>query len=166
MRRFAILFAPTSEYGECGISQRIHTATPNDESGAAISRDFLKHVEVEVANARSYRGKVLSLLEQGSLTPGKRPGLRFIGSAASNAMKSSCHKKPSICSTANVVDFVKRRKRWSPPPGPQEGHSLLRPPGTGKTHTIRYLAGSLRGTYHAVDFGRTGRCPQRLHDSG
>ena len=63
-----VLLAGTSadlSIGDCGMTRRmkVQVAGPNDEAGLAAAREFLRRVETEVLHARSYRGKILSLVQ-------------------------------------------------------------------------------------------------------
>lgn len=75
--RFALLYAPVSDIGQCGMicRSRFQLATVDNEQGARLARDFFRRLESEVLNARSYRGKVLSLERDESYT-GQASGVK------------------------------------------------------------------------------------------
>ncbi|MDP6558330.1 MAG: AAA family ATPase [Pirellulaceae bacterium] len=145
--KFAVLYAPNSEFGECGMSQRIRfqVATPNDDEGAAISRDFFKHLESEVLRARSYRGKILSL-EQGDAYSGEANGVKVHRLRRVERDEVILPRKTLDLLDRNVIRFVERRQDLGEfKMATKKGILFYGPPGTGKTHTIRYLAKSLAG---------------------
>ena len=142
--RAAALIAQNMDY-RGGCSVRIEFACPKGDAGEKfISRQF-KAITDAVAEARSYRGKVLSL-ETPDPYSGKSSGV-------------TVHKLPAVARRdlvlpartlrlleRNVLGFSKTRehlKRLGL--STRIGILLYGPPGTGKTHTIRYLAGELQG---------------------
>lgn len=145
--RFAVLYAPLADFGECGIVQRVRVqvATASDDSGARIAGDFFKYLESAVLNAKCYRGKVLSL-EQDSSYYGHSSGVKVHRLGRLERDQVVLPEKTLELLDRNIVDFVKRRESLGRlQMATKKGLLFYGPPGTGKTHTIRYLAGSLEG---------------------
>lgn len=115
---------------------------PGADSRAFADRLFARLVEA-IEQAHSYRGKVLSLERE----------TRFNGYAGGIAV----HKLPSVARDAvvlpestlqllerNVVSFAAVRRRLiGLGQSGKKGLLFHGPPGTGKTHTVRWLAGCL-----------------------
>lgn len=145
--RFAVLYAPFSDYSACGITQqiRIQVAAQGDEAGHQISREFFRHMEKGVLDARSYRGKVLSF-EQESAYSGQGTGVKVHRLRAVQREDVVLPAKTLQLLDRNVIDFVGgRRKLHDLRMSTKKGLLFYGPPGTGKTHTIRYLAAALKG---------------------
>jgi hypothetical protein len=142
---YAVLLSRHREFNhETGL--RVEVAVPADEAGAELTRAVFAELERAVAQARAYRGKVLSL-EQAEHYSGMASGIRV-------------HRLPPVAADEvilpaatlkllerNVLSFVESRDGLRAL-GLQtkKGILLYGPPGTGKTHTIRYLASHLKGT--------------------
>lgn len=145
--RLALLYAPHADYSACGISQRIRiqVAVEGDEMGQRVSREFFRHMERGVLDARSYRGKVLSF-EQESEYSGKAAGVKVHRLRAVRREDVVLPARTLELLDRNVLNFVGGRgKLHAFRMSTKKGLLFYGPPGTGKTHTIRYLAGALKG---------------------
>jgi hypothetical protein len=126
---------------------RVEIAVPRDHpDGQDLASKILRPFSDAIAQARAYRGKVLSL-ERHDLYDGR------VGAIHVHRMKridpsdvilpAPTRKLLDHC----VLDFMKARGQLR---GlgfqTKRGILLYGPPGTGKTHTIRYLASNLAGT--------------------
>ncbi len=143
----AILFAPNSEFSDCGVTQkvRLQVAAIDEERGVTVSREFMKQVEAEVMNARCYRGKVLSL-EQGESYSGEASGVKVHRLGKVGREEVILPRETIDLLDRNVINFVQGRKRLGElQMATKKGLLFYGPPGTGKTHTIRYLASTLEG---------------------
>ncbi len=126
-----------------GSSVHVFAAAANDERGEAAVRELLKRLETAAKEARSYRGKILSLEQvasfMGHATAIKVHKLRTV--ARDQVILS---EKTLQLLERNVIQFVGQRERLA-----RYGQALKKgvlfygPPGTGKTHTIHYLAAAL-----------------------
>jgi ATP-dependent Clp protease adapter protein ClpS len=142
--RYAVVLSSHREYGyESGT--RIEIAVPVGADGAAFVQRAFSELESAVNDARSYRGKVLSLDGDRDYR-GRTRGIMV-------------HKLPSVqredvilpeatlkLLDRNVLSFVGSRPQLRRlGQSTRKGILLYGPPGTGKTHTIRYLASNLPG---------------------
>ncbi len=138
----AILVAHQFDYGE-GAAINVEVAVPLGEAGAAYTRDFFAGLERAVHAAQSYRGKVLSLeVKQ-----------RYSG-MASGILVHKLHrvKREAVIlpqATLDLIDrsivqFARMRSELRAlGMSCKKGLLFHGPPGTGKTHTVHYLASSL-----------------------
>jgi ATP-dependent 26S proteasome regulatory subunit len=122
---------------------QIEFAVPPGESGAALSQRFLREIELRVQAGRTYRGKILSLESEGH----------------SGAVRAHVHRLRSVrredvilpdatlaLLDRNITGFVQQRaKLRSFGLSAKKGVLFHGPPGTGKTHTLHYLAAQLPG---------------------
>ena len=119
---------------------RLEVAVPPGEPGQALTRRCFDQVEASINRSKSYRGKVLSL-EQSNPYSGMSGGL-------------TVHKLPTIGPEQlilpaktlrqleqSIVEFARHRpelRRLGMPT--KKGLLFHGAPGTGKTHTVSYLA--------------------------
>ncbi|WP_395683918.1 ATP-dependent Clp protease adaptor ClpS [Dokdonella sp.] len=121
----------------------VTVAAPAGAIGQQFADSLFRSLEKAIADARSYRGKVLSLDQQD----------HYRGFATGIAV----HRLPPITRDEvvlpeatvrlidrNVVQFARLRpKLVALGQSGRKGLLFHGPPGTGKTHTVRYLAGCL-----------------------
>jgi hypothetical protein len=140
--RYAVVLSQDRESRtETGI--RIEIAVPAGARGAALVQDGFCTLAAAVNDARAYRGKILSL-EQPSQYRGTADAIRV-------------HRLPSVRRDAlvlpdatvaaierSILNFAEVRPALRAlGQSTRKGVLLYGSPGTGKTHTIRYLAGHL-----------------------
>ena len=126
---------------------RVEIAVPRDHpDGQDFASQCLRPFSDAVAQARAYRGKVLSL-EKHDLYDGR------VGAIQVHRMKRIGPSEVILPAPTKklldhcVLDFMKSRGALrSLGFQTKRGILLYGPPGTGKTHTIRYLASNLTGT--------------------
>lgn len=123
----------------------VEVATLPGEAGSQLARQFFDEIERKIAEAGSYRGKVLSLESSDN----------YSGTAGSVKV----HRLPVVTRgeivlpartlallERNVLEFVTQRQQLSAMRMPvKKGLLFYGPPGTGKTFTIQYLASQLPG---------------------
>ena len=120
-------------------------AVPAGEAGDALVQRAFAELEVAVHNARSYRGKILSL-EGGSDYRGRSRGVRVHRLPTVGRDDVILPEETLRLLDRNAVDFVGNRAALRKlGQSTRKGILLYGPPGTGKTHTIRYLATNLPG---------------------
>lgn len=124
---------------------KVEVAVPQGQAGVEITAYYFREIEKVIGQAQSYRGKVLSLEMQN----------RWQGLAGGVAIHQLPHverkdvvlpKKTLDLLDRNILNFAKLRGELQAA-GQQSKKGLLfyGLPGTGKTHTIQYLASSLTG---------------------
>jgi tetratricopeptide (TPR) repeat protein len=146
--RFAVFLEPSEfmrrAFGNVGI--RFQIATPNDEAGTKITRQFFRHLERSVEEARSYRGKILSLEQEPHGFSGASTGIKVHKLRTVERDQVILSRKTLELLDRNVIHFVRQRPRLSALGlSTKKGLLFYGPPGVGKTHTLHYLAGALEG---------------------
>ncbi|HTO43937.1 MAG TPA: AAA family ATPase [Burkholderiales bacterium] len=126
------------------IGMQLEIVVPAGEQGERITRDMLQRIDAALQEARSYRGKMLSL--QSDSRSGQVVGVTVhrIDPVAREDIVLPVATLELL--ERNVVDFSRSRAALARL-GMQVKKGLLfyGPPGTGKTYTIRYLASVLPG---------------------
>ncbi len=142
--RYAVLLSYHREY-ENEAALRIEMAVPAGAAGDALVQRAFAELEVAVHNARSYRGKILSL-EGGSDYRGRSRGVMVHRLPTVGRDEVVLPEQTLRLLDRNAVDFVGNRAALRElGQSTRKGILLYGPPGTGKTHTIRYLATNLPG---------------------
>lgn len=137
-RRCAVLF-----YLHRGVVAVQIAALPG--RGPDLAAAFFKYLEREVEKGQSYRGKVLSLDVEASYT-GQSRGL--LVHRLRPVPREALILPPATLELLdrNAVRFVAQRPRLREAGmATKKGLLFHGPPGTGKTHTIHYLAGAAPG---------------------
>jgi ATPase family associated with various cellular activities (AAA)/ClpX C4-type zinc finger len=142
--RLAVYLTTRQEYGQ-KTGMQLEIAIAAGEQGERVTREIFLRVEATLQEARSYRGKVLSLeLDQ-----------RFSGQAVGvtvHRIEPVPREHIVLPATTlellerNVVHFARTRAALARLGMPvKKGLLFYGPPGTGKTYTVRYLASALPG---------------------
>jgi hypothetical protein len=142
--RIAAICTSSSQHGvETGV--QIQIAAPRDEASIEAVRRAFAAMEAAVAEAGSYRGKVLSLEQEQSYF-GHARGVLVHRLRTVQAEELILPAATLQLLQRNVQHFVEQRPRLAKlGQATKKGLLFYGPPGTGKTHTIHYLAGSLPG---------------------
>lgn len=141
---YAVLLSNAGSYGRTS-GVRLEVAVAPGEAGAAICARLLDQVEAAVRGARAYRGKVLSL-EQEEDYGGRQAGIKVHRLRAVSRDEVVLPARTLELLERNVFEFVARREGLARLGLPlKKGLLFHGPPGTGKTHTIQYLAARLAG---------------------
>jgi len=142
--RFALLFQADSNFFAARGAQ-FQLVTAGGEAGARVAQKLFGHLERAVAQARCYRGKVLSL-ENGSPYMGMRVGIKVHRLRQVGRDEVILPAQTLEMLERNVIRFVAQRPRLAELGlSTKKGLLFHGPPGAGKTHTIQYLARALPG---------------------
>lgn len=140
--RFALLLSPAMNYGR-HTGMHVEIAVPPGEEGAALSRQLFDELEKLVKRATSYRGKVISL-EQTDDYSGHAGSVRVHKLRSVSRDELILPLKTLQLLERNVSEFIKQRAQLRKLGMPlKKGLLFYGQPGTGKTHTIHYLASQL-----------------------
>ncbi|HBY58493.1 MAG TPA: cell division protein FtsH [Solibacterales bacterium] len=141
---FAVLLSPAMQYGQVGGSH-VEIGVPSGEEGADFSARFFRDLEVRVTAGRTYRGRVLSL-EQAMGYGGLSGAVKVHRLRKVEREEVILPRKTLDLLDRNVGQFVAARERIKQLRfSARKGLLFHGPPGTGKTHTIHYLASQLPG---------------------
>ncbi len=141
-RPVAVLLTPVMVHGG-EASWQVEMATMPESGLADPSVEFLPELERRLATAGSYRGKVISL-EQRDNYSGRAGSVRVHKLRAVSREEVILPEATIGLLERNVSEFIASRDRLRDlGMGIKKGLLLHGPPGTGKTHTLHYLAGCL-----------------------
>lgn len=141
--RFTLLLSEASSHFGDKPGLQVEIAAPADERAETLARGTFRFLEQEVARARSYRGKVLSL-EQTHQYSGTESGILV--------HKLRPVSKDQIILPAQTLEmlernvfgfFAQRSDLLRLGMSVRKGLLFHGAPGTGKTHTVHYLAAQL-----------------------
>jgi hypothetical protein len=142
--RFALLLSPAMSYGRQS-GTHVEIAVPPGEEGASLSRQVFDELERLVKRASSYRGKVISL-EQADDYSGHAGSVRVHRLRSVNRDEIVLPHKTLQLLERNIPEFIEQRTQLKKLGMPlKKGLLFYGQPGTGKTHTIHYLASQLPG---------------------
>ncbi len=143
--RFAVLLAPAGHYSQTE-ETLIQVGVPNTQEGTQISQKFFRHLEAAILEAKSYRGKVLSLEKSGNPYSGEATGVTVHKLRAVTREQVILPDSTLQLLERNVIQFVQQREKLAQfKQATKKGLLFYGPPGTGKTHTIHYLSRALEG---------------------
>ena len=139
---FALLLSPAERYGQTS-GAHLEIAVPSGEMGANLSRRLLKEVEELVKSTASYKGKVISF-EVTARYSGDTGNLRVHKLKAVRREDVILPEKTLGLLERNIKGFIEQREQLRKLGLPiKKGLLFYGQPGTGKTHTIHYLASQL-----------------------
>lgn len=123
----------------------VEVATLAGEAGRELTERLFRALEQAVQRSASYRGKVLSL-EQADAYSGMGSGILVHRLPAVARDEVILPERTLELLERNILRFAEHRASLRAlGQSAKKGLLFHGPPGTGKTHTIRYLAGALRG---------------------
>jgi AAA+ superfamily predicted ATPase len=136
--------SPTQMPGETPLLQ-FQVASWAGQDGVEFSDRLFAALECAVKEAVSYRGKTLSL-EEGSLYTGQATGVTVHKLRTVSRDEVILPQKTLDLLDRNVIRFVRHRQSLAKVgQTTKKGLLFYGPPGNGKTHTIHYLTGALKG---------------------
>jgi SpoVK/Ycf46/Vps4 family AAA+-type ATPase len=126
-----------------GTGIHLELGVPGGEQGLEFSQRFFRELEVRVQTGRTYRGRVISLEQQHEFT-GRGAAVKVHRLRAVQREEVILPAATLALLDRNVGGFVRARehiKRMGL--SARKGLLFYGRPGTGKTHTIHYLASQL-----------------------
>jgi len=143
-KRYAVLLSPLHMPGEIPLLH-FQVAAERSDDGAAFSNRLFAALESAVQEAACYRGKALSL-EAASLYSGKLMAVTVHKLRTVTRDEVILPPKTVDLLERNVLRFVCHRESLAKiGQTAKKGLLFYGPPGNGKTHTIHYLTGALKG---------------------
>ncbi len=139
---FAMLMTPGGRFGlRTGV--QVEIAVPAGERGAQFSQKLFRDLEVLVSQARTYRGRTISL--EGNIDPMGGGSLVKVHRLVQVTRDDVILPRQTLAMLdRNVRGFMAARGQLkSLRFQARKGLLFYGPPGTGKTHTIHYLASQL-----------------------
>ena len=139
---FALLLGPSMRFGQVG-GVHVEIGVPAGEQGAKFSQQLFRDLELRVAAGRTYRGRVISLESYYDYS-GRGGAVKVHRLHKVNREDIILPEKTLTVVDRNVGKFIAARDhikglRFSA----KKGLLFYGAPGTGKTHTIHYLASQL-----------------------
>jgi ATPase family associated with various cellular activities (AAA)/ClpX C4-type zinc finger len=139
-----VLSKVPEDYGR-GQNLILEVATPPGERGIALCTQVFEALERQLSTHSCYRGRVLSL-EASHAWSGHAQRIRIHDLEPVERGNLILPEETLRTIERNVLDFSKQRPALRALGlSTQKGLLFHGPPGTGKTHCIRYLAGRLEG---------------------
>lgn len=141
---FALLLSPEMQHGRTG-GIHVELAVPQGERGLEFSQRFFRDLEARVNTGGTYRGRVISL-EQHFDYSGRGGTVKVHRLRPVQREEVILPAKTLALLDRNIASFVRTRdqiKRFGL--SGKKGILFYGAPGTGKTHTIYYLATQLPG---------------------
>jgi len=140
--RTAVLLTSVLKQGEVG-GWQVEIATLPQSGDHDFTDGLLQELERRINQAQSYRGKVISLERRDNYS-GKAGGVRVHKLRAVERGQVILPEKTLLLLERNVSEFISHREQLRKlGMSVKKGLLFHGPPGTGKTHTIHYLASQL-----------------------
>jgi energy-coupling factor transporter ATP-binding protein EcfA2 len=140
---YAVVLSQLINYNS-GPSITLEVAVPPGERGASLSSQIFEAIERRLSTHSCYRGRVLSL-EQSYAWSGHAQRIQIHDLSPVDREALILPEQTLAAIERNVLEFAKQRPALRALGlSTQKGLLFHGPPGTGKTHCIRYLAGCLK----------------------
>jgi hypothetical protein len=139
---FAVMMAPGGRFGlRSGV--HVEIAVPAGDGGAQFSQNFFRDLELLVGKGKTYRGRVISL--EGYIDPMGGGSMVKVHRLARVKREDVILPRQTLAVLErNVAGFIKAREPLKKLQfQARKGLLFYGAPGTGKTHTIHYLASQL-----------------------
>jgi len=141
---YAVVLSKVDDYGR-GQNLTLEVAAAPGEAGVVLATRLFERLERQLSTHSCYRGRVLSL-EQSYAWSGHAQRIQIHDLDPVSRADLILPEATLRTLERNVLDFSKRRPDLRALGlSTQKGLLFHGPPGTGKTHCIRYLAGRLEG---------------------
>lgn len=139
---FAIMMAPGGRFGLL-TGVQVEIAVPIGERGAEFSQNLFRELELLVSQARTYRGRIISL--ETYIDPMGGGSMVKVHRLAKVSRDDIILPRNTLALLdRNVAGFMKARAQLKALQfQARKGLLFYGPPGTGKTYTIHYLASQL-----------------------
>jgi len=138
----AVLLSATDLYGRV-VGVTLELATLPGEEGLDLSNRFFASVEASLKQARTYRGKIISLEKSDDYT-GRAGTVRVHALEPVRREDVILPEATLDLLDRNIREFIAHRPQLKEAGmSAKKGLLFFGPPGGGKTHTVRYLASSL-----------------------
>jgi ATPase family protein associated with various cellular activities (AAA) len=139
---FAVLFDQGMQIG-MPLGVHVEIAVPTGEKGLEFSQTFFRELERKIAAGRTYRGKVISLEISHDFT-GRTGSVKVHRLHKVRPEDIILPEKTLTLLKNNLIKFIEVRDGIKGMGlSAKKGLLFYGAPGTGKTHTIHYLAGEL-----------------------
>jgi hypothetical protein len=141
---YAVVLSKADNFGR-GQTISLEVAAALGEQGIALATRLFEQLERQLSINSCYRGRVLSL-EESYAWSGHAQRIQIHDLDPVNRADLILPEATLRTLERNILDFSQRREELRALGLPtQKGLLFHGPPGTGKTHCIRYLAGRLEG---------------------
>lgn len=142
---YVLLMGQTGRFERCaGIRVQIGMRPSN--SASSVQEELFCGLEMAVQQGVSYRGKILSLEESDHAYSGQTTGITVHRLRTVERDQIVLPPATLAMLERNVIQFVNQRERLAKMgQSTRKGILFYGRPGTGKTHTIHYLARALPG---------------------
>ncbi len=141
---FVVVLGSGPSYQCSGV--QIEYVTRDTENARRLANVFFDDLQKRVESSRCYRGKILSF-ERNDDYEGRVAGVKVHELKHVTREEVILPQKTLDLLDRNVIEFARQRpelkKRGM---NLKKGLLFFGPPGTGKTHTVRYLSGALPDT--------------------
>ena len=141
---YVVILAQQEDYGR-GSDMIVEVAAPPGEVGAELCTRVFDALELRLSKGSCYRGRIISLEHRYQYSG---HASRICVHELENVARTEVILPESILQAVerNVLKFAEQRQSLRDlGMSTQKGLLFHGPPGTGKTHCIKYLAGTLRG---------------------
>lgn len=137
-----VLTIPSNHMGQNNI--QLELVVPVGEKGVDLANQFTANINRSMKLSRSYRGKILSL-DIDKIYFGNSRGVKVHKLKIVEAKDIILEEATLELLERNIINFVKNREKLKAfGMSSKKGVMFYGVPGTGKTHTIHYLANILK----------------------